>query len=715
MIDNFFIQLDVDCQNQTEVLKKISNFAYMKGIIAKENEINLLYDAFKKREDESTTAFEDGFAIPHARIDAIKQPSIIISKFNKTNWLALDGSEIKITIALLIPKNKASDIHVDILSKIATLLLDKNFRDKLKQLDNELEIKQFITNKINNSNDDKDDKKVSIKSDINIVGVSACATGVAHTYMAKEALEKAGKNLGWNVKIETQGQKGIEFRVSDEEIEQATAVVFATDIYVDPERFLGKKFLKVNTNDAIHNPEQVLKKSLIAEVDKNGASRKSSTSRAQEFKNSKIKTFMGHLLSGVSRMIPFIVFSGILWAIFNSISQSNPALANNETFKIAKKITEIGFGVFIAMMGGFIAESITGRAGFAVGFISTFAAANSELYFWWNVGNLKGIPQIKDLFNGFSDAANFKPEDLGNVGLSLFAAIIMGFASGYLVKWVLSWKTHKLITPIMPIIFIPVVCTSVITFPFIFLLSGPLGYLMNGLVYGIASAGKIPFLNFFIGCLLGAMIGFDMGGPINKIAGTTATALIVVDPRLMGAVASAIPVAPLGCGFATLLGRKLFTNKERAEGFTALGLGFFGISEGAIPFAVARPKKVLICNVVGSAIAGGLSFLFFVGGYVGMWGGPITALVLGVKAPISELGLLGTEIPSIFGGGGSGMEFISILWFFLAIFGGSAIHATLFVFLMKLDKKENKSEYEQKIANFRSKFKFLKNHNIKRH
>lgn len=702
MINNIFIHFGNEVQNENEVLLEISNFAYKNKIIQNKNEIEILYNEFKKREEESTTAFEDGFAIPHARIKEIQEPAIIISKFKKTNWKALDQSEVQIAIALLIPLDKASKIHIEFLSKIATLLLKNEFRKTMKSLSNEKEIKEYVLKELNDTTTQA--KKIKKNVKINIVGVSACATGVAHTYMAKESLELAGNELNWNVKIETQGQKGIEFQITDEEIEKADAVVFATDIYVDPERFLGKKIIKVKTNDAIHNPHQVLKKAL----EENNATKKNESNKeissSKEFKSSKIKNFMGHLLSGVSRMIPFIVFSGILWAIFNSILQANPSLGKNSTFLIAKEISEIGFGVFIAMMGGFIAESITGRAGFAVGFISTFAAANSKFYFWWNINGSNGIPQIKDLFNGFSDNLS----QLDNVGLSLFAAIIMGFTSGHLVKWVLSWKTHKLISPIMPIIFIPVVCSSVIVFPFIFLLSGPLGYLMNGLVFGIASAGKIPFLNFFIGCLLGAMIGFDMGGPINKIAGTTATALIVVDPRLMGAVAAAIPIAPLGCGLATLIGRKIFSNKERAEGIIALGLGFFGISEGAIPFAMNRPKKVLICNLVGSSIAGGLAFLFFVGGYVGMWGGPITALVLGVKTPVTELGILGTQIPLIFGGGGQGMEFISILWFFLAIIGGTLIHASLFIFLIKLDKLENKLRYEEMIQKFRAKLKITK-------
>lgn len=708
MNSNIYVQLNVKAKSKDEALMKISDFAFKNKIIEKESEIKKLYDAFLKRENESSTAFVDGFAIPHARIDAIKSPAIVISKFEgHTNWEAEDKSNVQIAIALLIPKQKASSMHMEILSKIATLLLDDNFRDNLKILNDENHIKSYVLEHLNKKKEETT-KTTNANSNVNIVGVSACATGVAHTYMAKESLEKAGNELGWNVKIETQGQKGIEYRLSDEEIANANAVVFATDIYVDPERFANKKFLKVNTNDAINNPKNVLQQSLKQE---NNTNKSKNSSHAEkpgiaQFKNPKIKVFMGHLLSGVSRMIPFIVFSGILWAIFNSIGSSNPDLANNEAFKIAKQITEIGFGVFIAMMGGFIAESIAGRAGLAPGFICTFAAANSKLTFWWNINGSSGIPQIDAFFK--------ETKDLDNVSLSLFAAILMGFAAGYLVKWVLTWKTHKLVTPIIPIVFIPVVCTSVIVFPFIFLLSGPLGYLMNGIVFGISEAGKINGLNFFIGCLLGAMIGFDMGGPVNKIAGTTATALITVDPRLMGAVAAAIPIAPIGCGIATLIARKLFTSKEKAEGITALGLGFFGISEGAIPFAVNNPKKVLIANVVGSSIAGGLAFLFFVGGYVGMWGGPITAFVLGVKAPITELQALQTHIPLIFGGTGGGLEFISILWFFLAIGVGSIIHAFLFIFLLKANNQEHNSAYLEKIQKLRKKMSFKKKSKLKK-
>lgn len=170
----------------------------------------------------------------------------------------------------------------------------------------------------------------------------------------------------------------------------------------------------------------------------------------------------------------------------------------------------------------------------------------------------------------------------------------------------------------MSIIFIPVVATSILVFPFVFVLSGPLGYLMNGFAEGLAYAGSTPGVNFLIGFVLGAMVGFDMGGPINKIAVATGSCLISLDPRLMGACAAAIPVAPLGCGLATLLFRKVFTNDDRKVGVSALALGCMGISEGAIPMFSKHPKQTVIANVIGSAIAGGLAFCFFCGGHVAM-------------------------------------------------------------------------------------------------
>lgn len=694
MIKKEYIFLDVNVSKRDEALMFISKQAVQLKIVAKKD-LDNLYQAFLDREKVATTGFQDGFSIPHARIEAIKKPAIIICRYKKDlDWNSLDNKPIKISIVLLIPEKDSSEIHVDILAKVSTGLLDKDFRNTILKSKDENEILNLFNIKLQEKIKESTTKNIDKNKAMKIVGISACATGVAHTYMAKESLESAGTNLNYFVKIETQGQKGVEFKLTDNEIQEADAVIIAADIYVELDRFIGKKVLKIKTNDAIGDPELYLKESLDAQIYNQGKNLKNESTQTK-FKSSAIKTFMEHLLTGVSRMIPFIVFSGIVWAILNSVGIANAELAKNDIYKIFVNVASVGFTVFIAVMGGFIAESIAGRAGLAPGFICTFVAANSSLYFWWDInGANSGIPQISSLI---------KESDISNVSLSLFAAIMMGYTAGYLVKWINTWKTHKLITPIMPIIFIPVVATSIIAFPFVVLLSGPLGYLMNGLVYGLSEAAKINGVNFLLGFVLGAMIGFDMGGPVNKIAGTAATSLITVDPRLMGGVAAAIPIAPLGCALATFIGYKLFTEKERAEGISALGLGFFGISEGAIPFAVNRPKKVLIANLIGSGIAGGLAFLFYVGGYVGLWGGPITALVLGVKAPIAELSKLGTTIPQAFGGTGSGFEFIAILWFFLAILIGSLIHAFILIVSIKAETSEGKTQLKESFKNFKNK------------
>lgn len=690
-IKNIFINLNFN--NRNDVFEFISTKLIELKIISKKDKQKLI-DAFIKRENESTTGFEEGFAIPHARIKEIKKPCIIVIRSNSDiEWKSMDGQPIRIAIALLIPENQSLNLHIDTLSKIATLLMDSDFRNSMHTIETKEQIFNYLNYKIN------EQKEIVEQTGTKgfIVGVSACATGVAHTFMAKQALEESGIKLGYKVKIETQGQKGVESKLSDDEIYQADTIIIAADIYIDLERFQGKKLLKIKTNDAIIQPDKCIEESFNSPVYGDSSQTLKSNKVNNNFKQTKSQIFMGHLLSGVSRMIPFIVFSGIIWAIMNSLG-SIESVKNDSIYLIFLEISQIGFTVFIAMMGAFIAESITGRAGFAPGFISTFAAANSSFTFWWNIPGIKNpIPQI-DFF--FPEATTIGVQ---NVGLSLFAAIIMGFGAGYLVQWILTWKTHKLITPIISIIFVPVVATVVLTFPFILLLSGPLGFIMNSIVFGLSEAAKITGVNFLIGFLLGCMIGFDMGGPINKIAGTCATSLIVVDPRLMGAVASAIPIAPLGCGIATIWARKKFTEKERAEGISAIGLGFFGISEGAIPFAVNRPKQVLIANIIASGLAGGLSFLFFVGGYVGMWGGPITAIVGGVSAPITELGKLGQNIPTVFGGSGNGMQYISILWFFLSIIISSIIHSLILVFGMNLSTKEGKKKYDEKLLLFRKK------------
>jgi PTS system fructose-specific IIC component len=387
-------------------------------------------------------------------------------------------------------------------------------------------------------------------------------------------------------------------------IKKAAAVIIASDINVELERFAGKRIYLTNTNEAINQPVAALKKTIDSK------SIHASNANETTFSATKKTGFMNHFLNGVSHMIPFIVFSGIIYAILNAIGVGlyDGNIPKDSYLDYALQAANIGFSLFTGVMGGYIAMSIAGRAALAPGFIATVCASSPAMYIFY-----QGIPSSVDIKVDNQSIA------ISNISLGIVAAIMMGFAAGYLVNIFNRIKMHKMLKPILPLIIIPVVCSSLLVFPFQFALSGILGCAMNYFGAGLAIAGSNDIGRLAMGFVLGAMVGFDMGGPINKIAVATATSLIVVDPSLMGGVAAAIPIAPLGCGLASVVfGRKLFDDNEKGLGVTALALGFMGISEGAIPFAAKRLKQTFIANIIGSAIAGGLACLFYVGGHVGM-------------------------------------------------------------------------------------------------
>ena len=668
MLNNIRI-LNINCKKRDTVFKLIAKDALKNKVIKNEGK---LIDAFIKREDISTTGFQDGIAIPHANISDIQKTTVyIVRNSSGIDWPSLDNVKTNIAIAILVRKGKSSsNDHMEILSTISKCLLEGRFRELLKT-GTLGKIKAFINESTNKKLKlvNKDNPK------LNIVGVSACATGVAHTYMAQKTMQDKGTELGYNIKIETQGQKGAENVLTNSDIKNADYVIIAADINVELDRFEGKKIFITTTQEVIKNFDKVLiklsKESSILKKSNNGDILSPANSRG----------ILSHILSGVSRMIPFIVFSGIVWAILNAVTFSYGNAAKPQVLLLAIKAASVGFTLFIAMMGGFIGESIGGRAAFAPATIATFVAATPA--FFWNWGGIIPVVYMKDL------AGNFIINNAGDkislqVGWTIIGAIVCGFAGGYLVLQINKIKVHSLLAPLMPILFIPVVATSLLVFPIVFILGGPVGYIINMLGLGIGIGGQINGVNFLIGFILGAMIGWDMGGPINKIAGATATSLIIVDPRLLGAVEAAIPIAPLGCGLATLLGGKTFTDNEKGLGISALALGFFGISEGAIPFAAKRPKQTFFVNTIASALAGGFAFMFYVGGHVGMWGGPIVAFVLGIYA---DPGSLGTHIPTLFGGS---VPFISILWFFLAIAIGTITHSFMYLYFVRRELKNKK-------------------------
>lgn len=678
------ILFDINVKNQLDAFKQIAKLAKKLEII--DNEKNLI-DGLVRREKVSTTGMKDSFAIPHAMSSKINKPAIIVARFkNGIDWKAIDNKPVKFAIAILIPEKDLGDLHMEYLARISTGLMNEDLCKKLLTTKNVNNVYDLIAKTINvedteikviKESSKKQPKKID-KSKPLIIGVSACATGIVHTFMTREALEGVADEMNVNVHIETEGQNGREHALTHELIEKADYVIIASDINVDTDRFFGKKIFFCGTNEAIDNPQKVIETAMKESKVWNEGGRR--TTRATSLGGKKQNPFMKHFLSGVSHMIPVLVFSGIVYALLNAICMGiyhDNSAPEGTAMWYALQVANVGFTFFVAIMGAYIGESVGGRSAFAPALIASFVAGSPNLYYYY-----PGIPKviIGTLFNGGA-------VEISGISLGILAALMMGFAAGVIVKWINTWKVKQSIRPVVSIIFVPVVVTSVLVFPFVFALSGILGCMMNYIAYGIAYAGSINGVNFLIGFLLGAMIGFDMGGPVNKIAVSTATCLITVDPRFMGACAAAIPVAPLGCGLSILIFKKLFPDEDdQRNGVTALGLGFMGISEGAIPIFAKRPKQTLIANVAASAIAGGLAFMFFVGGHVAMWGGLLIAFCLGVYA---DPGAIGTSIPAMFGGpGDTVMKYISILWYFVAIIGATVIHMFVYAALVKASSKK---------------------------
>ncbi|RDU23837.1 PTS fructose transporter subunit IIC [Anaerosacchariphilus polymeriproducens] len=459
-----------------------------------------------------------------------------------------------------------------------------------------------------------------------IIGVTKCPTGIAHTYMAAEKLEKAGQALGFDVKIETQGSQGTENKLTAEEIKAADYVVICADVAIDEkERFNGKKVLSIPIKNSIKDPQGVLK-SLLETAKTQGG-------EVVGEKNQSGSDLVKQLMNGASHMIPFVVVGGLFIALAIALggeATSKGMVVSSKFWSTVNAIGAQAFSLMYPILAGFIAYSISGRASLAPAMISAMVAVN--------------------------------PEILGtSAGTGFLGCILCGFAAGYFVKWVNTWKVPKAIKPVMPIFVIPLLGTSIISAAFILILGNPISWLMEALNALLTMLSENPTTAIPLGIVLGTMIALDMGGPVNKVAFLFGVASITAgSPEIMGIVAAAIPVPPLATGLATFIGKKVFTEEEQASGLSAFLMGLIGITEGAIPFASADPKRVLPSMIVGSAVAGALASILKITDVV-PHGGPI-------------VGVLGATN--------------NILQFFLCIAVGTVIAAFLLVSLKKKAAKQ---------------------------
>lgn len=584
------INLNGTPAGKTEALNQCIDLMAKSGKIA---DVEKYRKGVFAREEEGTTGIGMGIAIPHCKSDAVTKAGLAAMVVKDgVDFESLDGTPAKIIFLIAAP-NTEDNVHLQVLSKLSVMLMDEQFTNSLI---NAGSVDEFL-NIIDSAEKAKDEKEAAKeakekepvevkKDDVFIVAVTACPTGIAHTYMAAEAIEKKAKELGYQVKVETRGSGGAKNVLTDDEIAKAAGVIVACDTNVPTDRFDGKKVIECQVSDGINKAEELIKRIASGDAPVFKASGKKEASHSSVGgKESVGHQIYKHLMNGVSHMLPFVVGGGILIAIaflidgFSVDLNSLPAdqRANFGTITQAaalfKGIGGTAFGFMLPILAGFIAMSIADRPGLAVGFVGGSIAANGT--------------------SGF------------------LGALVAGFVAGYIVlllKKVFS-KLPERLDGMKPVLLYPLLGIFLVGVIMQFVVEPPIGALntaINNGLNGLNGASAVV-----LGVLLGGMMSVDMGGPVNKAAYVFGTASIAAgNYNIMAAVMIGGMVPPLAIALATIFFKNKFTAEERKAGPTNFIMGLSFITEGAIPFAASDPLHVLPACVVGSAVAGGLSMAF---------------------------------------------------------------------------------------------------------
>ena len=583
------INLNGTPAGKTEALNQCIDLMAKSGKIA---DVEKYRKGVFAREEEGTTGIGMGIAIPHCKSDAVTKAGLAAMVVKDgVDFESLDGTPAKIIFLIAAP-NTEDNVHLQVLSKLSVMLMDEQFTNSLI---NAGSVDEFL-NIIDSAEKAKDEKEAAKeakakepvevkKDDVFIVAVTACPTGIAHTYMAAEAIEKKAKELGYQVKVETRGSGGAKNVLTDDEIAKAAGVIVACDTNVPTDRFDGKKVIECQVSDGINKAEELIKRIASGDAPVFKASGKKEASHSSVGgKESVGHQIYKHLMNGVSHMLPFVV-GGILIAIaflidgFSVDLNSLPAdqRANFGTITQAaalfKGIGGTAFGFMLPILAGFIAMSIADRPGLAVGFVGGSIAANGT--------------------SGF------------------LGALVAGFVAGYIVlllKKVFS-KLPESLDGMKPVLLYPLLGIFLVGVIMQFVVEPPIGALntaINNGLNGLNGASAVV-----LGVLLGGMMSVDMGGPVNKAAYVFGTASIAAgNYNIMAAVMIGGMVPPIAIALATIFFKNKFTAEERKAGPTNFIMGLSFITEGAIPFAASDPLHVLPACVVGSAVAGGLSMAF---------------------------------------------------------------------------------------------------------
>ena len=541
------------------------------------------------REEESTTGIGEGIAIPHGKCDAVKAPGLAAMVIkNGVEYESLDGEPVTLLFLIAAPNTK-DNVHLDVLSKLSVMLMDENFTTSLrnaKSVDEFLQIIDAADESAKSIDDRLSDTGITTeeKKGFKLLAVTSCPAGIAHTYMAAEALEKAARAADCQIKIETRGSAGAKNVLTAEEIEAADCIIVAADAKVPMDRFNGKKVISCQVSDGIGKADQLVKQAMSGNVEVfHGES--SETTTAVTGKESAAHKIYTQLMNGVSHMLPFVVGGGILIAIAFLIDGLNvdinalPADQRSNFGTITpiaamfKNIGGVAFGLMLPVLAGFIGMAIGDRPALALGFVGGMLAANGK--------------------SGF------------------LGALVAGFLAGYLIVGLrkICDKLPDAIEKLAPVLIYPVVGILIMGLAMNFVVEPIMGGINTGLNNFLSGMGDSS--RVVLGLILGGMMAIDMGGPFNKAAYVFGTAAIAAgNYDIMAAVMIGGMTPPCAIALATLLFKNKFTKEERDAGPTNFIMGLAFITEGAIPFAASDPLHVLPSCIIGSALAGALSMAF---------------------------------------------------------------------------------------------------------
>lgn len=580
------IQLNGAAGGKEDVLNQMVNLMAKSGKI---KDIEIYRKGVFAREEEGTTGIGEGIAIPHCKSDSVERPGLAVMVVKDgVDFDALDGEKVSLIFLIAAP-NTEDNVHLDVLSRLSVMLMDENFTTSLRNAKTVEEFLKVIdeaeAEKAEEKGTEPPQEESSTAGKKFILAVTGCPTGIAHTYMAAESLEKKAKELGCDIKVETRGSGGAKNVLTKEEIAKADCIIVAADTQVPMERFNGKPVISCKVADGISKSEELLKKAMGGNAAVYHAGNARAEEADEEGKDSVGHQIYKHLMNGVSHMLPFVVGGGILIAIaflidgfsvdLNSLPMEERGNFGTITPAAAmfKSIGGTAFGFMLPILAGFIALSIADRPGLAVGFVGGAVAANGT--------------------SGF------------------LGALVAGFLAGYLVLGLkkafsklpdsLEGIKPVLLYPLIGVFLVGVIMTYVVEPPI-----GALNTLINNGLNGMNGASAI-----ILGALLGGMMSVDMGGPVNKAAYVFGTASIAAgNYNIMAAVMIGGMVPPIAIALATLFFKNKFTAEERKAGPTNFIMGLSFITEGAIPFAASDPLRVLPACIVGSAVAGAISMAF---------------------------------------------------------------------------------------------------------